>query len=334
MSCRSLLCVMGAFLWGVYLPPAHLAGQARSSTAKRNAPEKTWSPPHTPDGQPDMQGVWSTATLTPLERPPEFAGKEFLTEQEATEYERRTLEQVNSDRRDGGAEADLRRNYNEFWRDRATNVVTSRRTSIIVDPPDGRIPPFTPEARKKRAFRAEGERVLSGPEDLALRIRCISRDLPMIPTPNNNFLQIVQGPGYVAILQEMMHEARIIPLDGRPHLNPSIRGYMGDSRGQWEGNTLVIDTTNFIGKDNFYGADEGLHLTERLTRTGPDTIVYDFTVDDPTAFTKPWSGELSMSNSEEGVVEYACHEGNYAMTDILAGARAAEKRAAGKAAEK
>ncbi len=334
MSCRSLLCVMAAFIWGMCLPPARLTGQARSSTAKRSAAGKTWSPPRTPDGQPDMQGVWSTATLTPLERPPEFAGKEFLTEQEAAEYERRTLDQVNSDRRDGGAEADLRRNYNEFWRDRATNVVASRRTSIIVDPPDGRIPPFTPEARKKRTSRAEAERALSGPEDLALRIRCISRDLPMIPTPNNNFLQIVQGPGYVAILQEMMHEARIIPLDGRPHVNPGLRGYMGDSRGRWEGDTLVIDTTNFIGKDNFYGADESLHLTERLTRTGPGTIVYNFTVDDPTAFTKPWSGELSMSKSQDGVVEYACHEGNYAMTNILAGARAAEKRAAGKAAEK
>ena len=131
-----------------------------------------------------------------------------------------------------------------------------------------------------------------------------------------------------------MHEARIVPLDGPLHVNPGIRGYMGDSRGRWEGDTLVIDTTNFIGEDNFYGADEGLHLTERLTRTGPGTIVYDFTVDDPTAFTKPRSGELSMNKSEEGVVEYACHEGNYAMTDILAGARAAEKRAAGKAAEK
>ena len=194
MSCRSLLCATAAFIWGMCLPPARLAGQAGSSTAKRSAAGKTWSPPRTPDGQPDMQGVWSTATLTPLERPPEFAGKEFLTEQEAAEYERRTLEQVNSDRRDGGAEADLRRNYNEFWRDRATNVVASRRTSIIVDPPDGRIPPFTPEARKKRASRAEAERVLSGPEDLALRIRCISRDLPMIPTPNNNFCRLFKAP--------------------------------------------------------------------------------------------------------------------------------------------
>lgn len=330
MKCRFVMCAMAAFTWFACLGPPRLAGQAPSSTATK----KVWTPPRTPDGQPDFQGAWATATLTPVERPPEFAGKEFLTEQEAVEYERRTLEQVNSDRRDGGAEADLRRNYNEFWRDRGTTVVASRRTSLIVDPPDGRIPAFTPEARKKQAARAEAGRVPSGPEDLALRMRCISRDLPMIPTPNNNFLQIVQGPGYVAILQEMMHEVRLIPVDGRPHLDPKIRGYMGDSRGHWEGDTLVIDTTNFIGKGNFYGADEGLHLTERLTRTDSDTILYEFTVDDPTAFTRPWSGELPMRKSREGVFEYACHEGNYSMTDILAGARAAENRAAGQEAEK
>src|SRR5580704_14483744 len=166
MSHRSLLCAMAAFFASCFLP-AGLVGQAPISTAKRATAGKIWAPPRTPDGQPDMQGAWSTDSLTPLERPPEFAGKEFLTEQEAAEYERRTLAQVNSDRRDGGAEADLRRNYNEFWRDRGTNVVTSRRTSIIVDPPDGRIPPLTADARQKRASRAEAQP--RGPEDLALR---------------------------------------------------------------------------------------------------------------------------------------------------------------------
>jgi len=318
------------FIWLSCLAPPRLAGQAPSSTAKK----KAWTPPRTPDGQPDLQGSWATATLTPVQRPAEFAGKEFLTEQEAAEYQRRTLEQVNKDRRDGGAEADLQREYNEVWRDQGTPVVASRRTSLIVDPPDGRIPAFTPEARNKQAARAEGGSVPSGPEDFPLKARCISRDLPMIPTPNNNFLQIVQGPGYVAISQEMIHEARLIPLDGRSHLNPKIRGYMGDSRGHWEGDTLVIDTTNFIGKGNVYGADEGLHLTERLTRTDPDTILYQFTVDDPTAFTRPWSGELPIRKSREEVFEYACHEGNYAVTNTLTSARAAEKRAAGQEAEK
>ena len=353
MSYRCLVCAVPALVCVAGLAPLRLMAQAKPASSAKPATKK-WTPSRTADGQPDFQGYWATATLTPLERPAEFAGKEFLTAQEAEDFEKRTLAQVNSDRRDGSADADLRRNYNEFWRDRATTVVATLRTSIIVDPPDGKIPPLTPEARRRRAARAtavgpEGarfepvaaaptagtERLPAGPEDLALRIRCISRDLPMIPTPNNNFLQIVQGAGYVAISQEMMHEVRVIPLDSgpadrrQPHVDPKIRSYMGDSRAHWEGDTLVIDTINFIGKSNFYGADEGMHLTERLTRTDAGTILYQFTVDDPTAFTKPWSGELSMRKSDEPVEEYACHEGNYSMTTILAGARAAETRSGG-----
>jgi hypothetical protein len=314
MRYRSFAVVMAALIYVTVLAPARVAGQA-------------WTPPRTPDGQPDFEGVWAIDTLTPLERPPELADKEFLTKEEAAEYEKRTLEEGNRDRRDGGADADLRRNYNEVWRERGTRVVPSMRTSLIVDPPDGRIPPFTPETQRKRAARA-GQRLPIGPEDLALRIRCITRGLPMVPTPNNNFFQIVQTPGYVVILQEMMYEARIIPLNGQPHADPHVRGYMGDSRGRWEGETLVIDTTNFIGKDDFYGADENLHLTERLTRTDGDTILYTFVVDDPTAFTRPWSGEIPMMKSADRIFDYECHEGNYALVDILAGARAQEKKAA------
>jgi hypothetical protein len=323
---------MAAWIGLALLTPARVSGQASPAT-KKAAPRKTWTLSRTPDGQPDFQGVWATATLTPLERPAEFAGKEFLTEQEAAEYEKRTLEQVNTDRRDGGNEADLRRNYNEFWRDRGTAVVGSRRTSLIVDPPDGRIPAFTPEAAKKRAAQTQADRVPSGPEDLALRIRCITRGLPMVPTPNNNFFQIVQSAGYVTILQEMMYEARVIPLDQRPHAPQAVRAYMGDPRGRWEGDTLVIDTTNFIGKNDFLGADDGLHLIERLTRVDEDTILYKFTVDDPTAFTKPWSAEIPMRKTQEGLFAYECHEGNYTMLNALAGARAAEKRAAEQAAK-
>ncbi len=310
------------------LPAAFFCALFACAAARGQA----WKPPRTPDGQPDLQGTWDTSTLTPLERPAEWANKAFFTEQEAREFERKTLAQVNSDRRDGGPEADLQRNYNEFWRDRGAHVTVNLRTSIVVDPPDGKIP-FNPQARLRRAAANQsrtagaerGPAGPAGPEDLALRIRCISRDLPMIPSPNNNFLQIVQSAGFVAIDQEMMHEWRLIELNARPHANPRIRGYMGDSRGRWDGDTLVIDTTNFIGVNNFYGADENMHLIERLRRIGPDTILYQFTVDDPTAFTRPWSGEMSFQKTALRVVEYACHEGNYTMTNILAAARAAEK---------
>ena len=315
-----------AALLGVALL-ASVPGSAQAA-AKKAPAAKTWSPPRTPDGQPDFQWIWATATLTPLERPAEFAGKEFLTDKEAAEYEKQTLQRVNTDRRDGTPQADLNRNYNEFWRDRGNKVIASRRTSLIVDPPDGRIPAFTPEARKIRTAMLAAERARRGPEDLPLRLRCITRGLPMVPTPNNNFFQIVQAPGYVVILQEMMYEARIIPLDGRPHAPLSVRGYMGDARGHWAGDTLVIDTTNFIGKGDFLGADENLHLTERLTRTDPQTILYEFTVDDPTAFTRPWSGEIPMRQTQEQLFKYECHEGNYTMTGVLGGARAEEKRAA------
>lgn len=319
-------CALGVFLVLLVITATGL-GQGPASPGSRR-PITKWTPPRTPDGQPDLQGVWEMSTLTPLERPAEFAGKPLLTEQEAAAYQKRTLDQLNSDRRDGSSETDLRRNYNEYWRDRGAELNPNLRTSLIVDPPDGRIPPFTPEGRKRRDAQTAASRNPSGPEDLALRIRCISRGLPMVPTPNNNFFQIVQSRGFVAILQEMMYEVRLIPLDTRPHVSPNVRGYMGDSRAHWQNGTLVVDTTNFIGKDDFLGADENLHLVERLTRTGPDTILYQFTVDDPSAFTSPWSGEIPMTRTTEEIFPYECHEGNYSMTDILSGARALEREAA------
>jgi hypothetical protein len=275
--------------------------------------------------------VWSNSTLTPLERPPEFAGKEFLTQQEAADYVSRLLQQVNSDRRDGGGSVDVNRSYNEFWRDRGNNLVEDRRTSLIVDPPDGKIPPLTPAAQKRVDESREWMRdhATDGPEGRSLGERCISWTTagpPMLPGPYNNDMQIVQGLGYVVILNEMIHDARVIPLDGRPHTDPSIRGWLGDSRGHWEGNTLVVDTTNFIGEYSFRGSDANMHLTERFTLVSPEVFEYEFTVDDPTAFTKPWTARIPYNKTTERVYEYACHEGNYAMTDILAGARAAEKK--------
>jgi hypothetical protein len=306
---------------------------ATISPAAEPTAAKSWLAPRTPDGQPDLQGVWTNSTLTPLERPAEFAGKPVLSEQEAADYVKQVLQQVNSDRRDGGTQADVGRSYNEFWRDRGNNLVADRRTSLIVDPPDGKVPPLTPEAQKRveqaRAWMRDHS--TDGPEGRSLAERCISWTTagpPMLPGPYNNDLQILQAPGYVVILNEMIHDTRLIPLDGRPHVAPGIRELMGDSRGHWEGDTLVVDTTNFNGEVSFRGSDANLHLTERFTRVSPDVIRYEFTIDDSTAFIKPWTARIPLNKTNGPVYEYACHEGNYAMVDILAGARAAEKKSA------
>jgi hypothetical protein len=312
--------------------PMCLDAQGLPVTAKVAAPaSKNWTPPKTVDGQPDLQGVWTNSTLTPLERPAQFAGKAVLTEQEAADYVKQLLQQVNTDRRDGGAQVDVGRSYNEFWRDRGNDLVADRRTSLIIDPPDGRVPALTPEARKRvdetRAWMQEHS--TDGPEGRTFAERCISWTTagpPMLPGPYNNDLQILQARDTVVISNEMIHDARIIPLDGRPHVAPEIRELMGDSRGHWEGNTLVVDTTNFSGEVAFRGSDANLHLTERFTRVSPDVIQYEFTIDDPTAFTRAWTARIPLNKTHGPVYEYACHEGNYAMTDILAGARAAEKK--------
>ena len=292
---------------------------------------KTWTAPRTPDGQPDLQGIWSNATITPLERPKELAGKQFFTGQEAGEYEKRILQESNKDRRDGDREADVGRAYNDAWWDRGTRVVPTRRTSMVVDPADGRVPALTPAAQQREAARIEAlRRPARGPEDRGLPERCIqwpTAGPPMLPSAYNNNYQILQTPGYVVILIEMIHDVRIIPLDGRPHLASNIRQWLGDSRGHWEGDELVVDTTNFTDKTPFRGSDRNLHLIERFKRIDAETILYRFTVDDPTAFTKPWSGEAPMTRTPGPIYEYACHEGNYGMTNILSGARADEKAA-------
>jgi len=294
--------------------------------------QKKWTPPLTPDGQPDLQGVWGFATITPLERPNELAGKEFFTEKEALDYEKRFLQQNNRDRRDGPADADVGRAYNDFWWDSGNKVVPTRRTSLIVDPPDGKLPALTPAAQKRAADRAEARRLhpYDGPEDRPLQERCLgwaTAGPPILPSAYNNNIRIVQGAGYVAILNEMIHDVRIIPLNGSPHVPKNVRLWMGDSRGQWEGNTLVVDTTNFSDKTNFRGADENMHLTERLTRTAGDRLIYQFTVDNETAFTRSWTAEIPMTKSDSPMFEYACHEGNYSLMNVLAGARAQEKEA-------
>jgi hypothetical protein len=302
------------------------AGQSRPVAPKK------WTAPRTPYGQPDLQGIWSNATITPFERPQELAGKEYFTEQEAAEYEKTVAREGNRDRRSTDANADLKGAYNELWFDRGAKVVPTRRTSLVVDPPDGKVPPLTPAAQRAAAAREEiARRLPEGPEDLPPLVRCIvwpTVGPPMLPTAYNNNYLILQGPGYVAILTEMIHDVRMIPLDGRPHIPANIRQWIGDSRGRWEGNTLVVDTTNFTDKTTFSGSDENLHLIERFTRTSENTILYEFTVDDPTAFTRVWKGEVPLSKAPGPIYEYACHEGNYSMENILKGARAQEKAAA------
>ena len=315
------------------------AAQVSSSDPKSKVAAKPWTPPRTPWGQPDLQGVWDYRTITPLERPIALSGKQFLTDDEAATFEREENRRQNRDLIDpekGGLQYPPCGvvPYNEFWYDRGNTVVGSRRTSLIVDPPDGRLPPLTPEGKKHAEAGAAEDREtqLGRPpadsyEERPLSERCIlsGGTLPIIPGPYNNNIQIVQSAGYVAILNEMIHEHRMIPLERRPHLAQSFRQLLGDSRGHWEGDTLVIDTTNFSPKFDFRGAGPSLHVVERFTRVGPDTLQYEFTVDDPAIWTKPWTAVIPMRKSSELIYEYACHEGNFALKNILAGARASEK---------
>jgi hypothetical protein len=300
------------------------AGQAPSAAVK------TSGPPRALDSERDLQGLWTNASLTPLERPAEFAGKEFLTAGEAAAYEKRIRERNNADRRDTNPEADLAVGYNDVWWDRGTKVVSTRRTSLIVDPRDGRVPSLTPEAQGRASARAEATRLrpADGPEDRSLADRCIVRGTavpPMLPAGYNNTYQILQTPDHVAILVEMIHDTRIIPLNPRPHLSGKIRQWLGDSTGRWEGKTLVVETTNFTDKTNFRGSGETLRVTERFTRVDGDTLLYQFTVDDPQSFTRPWSAEIPMKKVEGPLFEYACHEGNLSMENILSIARDEEK---------
>jgi hypothetical protein len=283
-------------------------------------------------GRRDLQGFWTNGTLTPLERPAELVGKEFFTPAEAAAYEKQGRERNNADRRDSNVDADLAVGYNAIWWERGTHVVSTRRTSLIVDPPDGRVPPLTPDAQKKAADRAEARRLhpADGPENGSLADRCIVRGTagpPMLPAGYNNNYQILQTPEHVVILIEMIHDARIIALDGRPHLGKKIRQWLGDSRGRWEGNTLVVETTNFTDKTNFRGSGEHLRVVERFTRVDEGTLLYQFTVDDPQSFARPWSGEIPMKKVDGPLFEYACHEGNLSMENILTIARDEEKAA-------
>jgi hypothetical protein len=307
-----------------------LIGQARSTGV--------WT---APDGQIDLEGVWDFSTITPLERPTGLGDKQTFTDAEAANFEREENLRQNRDLIDskkGGGQylPGSVIPYNEFWYERGSKIVLSKRTSLIVDPPDGRIPALTPEAAKRldaQAAAARDEQLglvrADSPESRSLADRCIlgfNAGPPMTPGAYNNYVHISHAPGLVTLVVEMIHDARIIPVDGSPHLPSRIRQYKGDSRGRWEGRTLIIDTTNFLRETSFRGSSANLHLVERLTRVDANTLLYEFTVDDPKTWTRPWTAVVPMTKVDSPMFEYACHEGNYALRNILSGARAQESK--------
>ena len=284
----------------------------------------SWTMPRTSDGHPDLQGIWNNSTQTPLQRPVALGDKQFYTEAELTKLRLRDHDSDALATGDPGT-------YNQFWWEEGGFL---KQTSLIVDPPNGRIPPLTPEGERRRAeFRARGDDRSDNPEERNLAERCVSRSVPKLPGGYNNNFQIVQSPGYVMILQEMIHEARIIPLDRRPHVPSHVTSYLGDSRGRWEGDTLVVETTNFrrnVDEASYNccgGASDHMQIVERFTLIARDSIDYRYTVNDPTMFTRPWTASVPMRRVDGPIFEYACHEGNVGMEGILRGGRAEDRRA-------
>jgi hypothetical protein len=311
-------------------PAAPVAG-ARPDTAPRD-----WTSPRTPWGEPDLQGTFSNRTITPFTRPASVNGREFFTPEEVAALEQQASERSGDEGRAKGTRGDVERAYNDFWWDRGTKATTLR-TSLVIDPPDGRVPPLTEQAKlraaeesKRPAFRGTGAsgRGTDSWLDRSLFERCITRGMPgaMSPTAYNNNYRITQAPGVVAIQIEMLGGARVIHTDGRPAISQSIRQLMGHSVGRWEGDTLVVETTHFTDKALYRGAAENLHLLERFRRVGPDEIEYQVTITDPTTFTQPWTLAIPFINTNEDMFEYACHEGNYGMEGILSGAREEERK--------
>ena len=319
--------VLSCAIVSVSLLTVSLAGQ--TGIEKGPILTKNWKTAQTAWGDPDLQGIYTTDALgqnVPTERDPKYGTTAWLSRDQADKRraERRLAIAF-------GAPGEVG-NYGTEWRD-TERAKPSAQASLLIDPPDGRYPPRTPEGEKRQAARrANAGQRPNGPEDISNTWnRCITRGLPgvMIPNGYNNGLQIVQTPGYVMLHYEMIHESRMIPLDNRPHANKNIRQWWGDARGKWEGDTLVVETTNFNAKSSFEGSDEHMRLVERFTRTGADSMDYRFTVDDPTIWTKPFTALVPLEADHAPLAyelwEYACHEGNYGLANILSGARAEEK---------
>jgi hypothetical protein len=323
-----------------------------TALAKTTSGKGTWTPPRTPEGHPDLQGFWANNNATPLERPKELAGRATLTDAELTAMKKKAHELFggNGDAAFGdavyltvlanvlGTKTGFKStdgetgDYSSVW---TIERDWENRTSLITDPPDGRMPAMTPEAQKRReAARAAMTRPATGPADRSLSERCITYGSPQLMAGYQSYYQVVQTPKSVMIMTEMIHDARIIPLDGGPHLPSALQQWFGDSRGHWEGDTLVVDTTNYKPRAFMSVSSEKLHVTERLSRSGPETLQYEITIDDPGTWTKPWSLMIPLRHSPEPVFEYACHEGNEGLAGILSGARAEEAAAAKKQSQK
>ena len=286
--------------------------------------------------RPNLEGIWNSATVTPIERPASLKNKPFFTPAEAAVYEREYAERNAEPTAEQAAKSKGTGTYNMFYREWGTRVVKTLRTSIVIDPPDGRIPPLTPAAEAIRRRRVEGIRKGENPEELGLQDQCLAfltSGPPMLPYSYNSNYQIVQTDSAIMIHAEMIHDARIIHMDGRPHAPQRLRSSLGDSIGRWQGDTLVVDTTNFTAERGYYGDaggnfgwDENLHLVERFRMLDADTLLYQFDIDNPTAFTRPWKGELTLNRADAGIYEFACHEGNYSLTNMMRGYRATERK--------
>jgi hypothetical protein len=341
----SLAPLIGVVAFGS-LMPVSAAGQVLTANTpeKKPAAMKPWSPPLTPDGQPDLQGIWVNNSATPLERPKALEGRQFLTDDEVATLKRRAERFRDNDSDFAGGDAlylaalsGVEKYKSATATGGAADAVArdfDSRTSLIVDPPDGKIP-FTVEGRQRvdRAAAVRARPAPTDPEDLPNDLRCLTFGVPRLggnAAGYNSYYQIVQTPGYVVLFGEVIHDARVIPLDGRPHIPSDVHLLHGDSRGRWDGRTLVIDTTNFSPKSYFQGSSENLHLIERLTRIAADTIDYEITVSDPGAWTRPWTAVVHLNQSPDRMYEYACHEGNErTMIGMLLGARVKEKAIAG-----
>jgi hypothetical protein len=309
------------------------SGQTASIANRPPAKTSKWTGPRTPWGDPDLQGTWNNGTITPLERPRGAGEKELLSKQEEEDLNAQSDTRASADNRPKDKDADLALAYDQFWWDRGGSI---GRTSLIIDPKDGRLPALTAEGQKQldaqtaaRRGRGEADSWIDRP----LQERCIMyHGVPPLPTGYNNNYEIVQTPGLIAILHEEIHEVRLIPLDGRPHVGSAITQWLGDSRGHWDGDTLVVETTNFREDSGFrFPVDaRTLRIVERFHRTAADAIDYQFTVENPSMYSRPWTATLPMRPTDGLIYEYACHEGNYSLPDVLEGHRAQEKEEAQK----